>query len=167
MLGSKMFGRRKKELLAAGTSAPAFRLSGLDGSTRTLQDILNGGPALLAFYKISCPVCQLTAPYLGRLSGSKAIQVIGISQDDAGATRGFMQRFGVTFPTLLDLASEGYPASNAYGLSHVPSMFLVERDGAIAWSLEGFVKREFLAMAGQAGVDPFRPGENVPEWKAG
>jgi hypothetical protein len=49
----------------------------------------------------------------------------------------------------------------------VPSLFLVERDGTIAWSLEGFNKREFVAVAGQAGVNPFRPGENVPEWKAG
>jgi len=162
-----MFGRRKKELLAAGTSAPAFRLSGLDGSTRTLQDILNGGPALLAFYKISCPVCQLTAPYLGRLSGSKAIQVIGISQDDAGATRGFMQRFGVTFPTLLDLASEGYPASNAYGLTSVPSLFLLERDGAIARCFNGFSKRDFEEIGARAGVVPFGPGDHVPEWKAG
>jgi peroxiredoxin len=162
-----MFGRRKKELLAAGTSAPAFRLSGLDGSTRTLQDILNGGPALLAFYKISCPVCQLTAPYLGRLSGSKAIQVIGISQDDAGATRGFMQRFGVTFPTLLDLASEGYPASNAYGLTSVPSLFLLERDGAIARCFNGLSKRDFEEIGARAGVVPFGPGDHVPEWKAG
>ena len=69
---------------------------------RTLEDILAGGPALLAFFKISCPVCQLTAPYLERLAANHAIQVIGISQDERSATRGFLERFGVTFPTLLD-----------------------------------------------------------------
>ena len=99
-----MFGRRKKGLVAAGAPAPAFRLVGVDAGQRSLEDILAGGPTLLAFYKISCPVCQLTAPYLERLAANSALQVIGISQDDAGATREFIERFGVTFPTLLDLA---------------------------------------------------------------
>jgi peroxiredoxin len=162
-----MFGRRKKELVAAGASAPGFRLSCLDGSTQTLEDILARGPALLAFYKISCPVCQLTAPYLERLSANHAIQVIGISQDDARATRDFMERFGVTFPTLLDLSSEGYPASNAYGIASVPSLFLLEPDGTIARSFNGFSKRDFEEIGARAGVRPFGPDDQVPEWKAG
>src|ERR1700733_734459 len=98
-------------------STASFPIASLDAEARSLEDILAQGPALLAFYKISCPVCQLTAPYLQRLAANNAIQVIGISQDDANNTRGFMERFGVTFPTLLDLASEGYPASNAYGIA--------------------------------------------------
>ena len=124
-------------------------------------------PALLAFFKISCPVCQLTAPYLQRLAASKAIQVIGISQDDASATRGFMQRFGVTFPTLLDLSSENYPASNAYGITSVPSLFLLERDGTIARAIQGFSKRDLEEIGVRAGVAPFGPDDEVPAWKAG
>ncbi len=116
-----MFGRRRaKGLVAAGAKAPSFRLAGLDGSTRSLEEILAAGPALLAFYKISCPVCQLTAPYLERLAANNlerlvannALQVIGISQDDASATRSFANRFGLTFPTLLDSSEDNYPASN-------------------------------------------------------
>jgi peroxiredoxin len=162
-----MFGRRKKGMVAAGALAPGFRLTGLDGSTRSLPDILSGGPALLAFFKISCPVCQLTAPYLERLSANNAIQVIGISQDDAVATRGFTQRFGVTFPILLDLSNEDYPASNAYGITSVPSLFLLERDGVIVRSFNGFSKRDFEEIGVRAGVLPFGPGDQVPEWKAG
>ena len=107
-----MFGRRKKVLVEAGAQAPPFKLIGLDQLARSLDNILQRGPALLAFYKISCPVCQLTAPYLERLAANNAIQVIGISQDDGEATRGFVQRLGLTFPMLLDLSSEDYPASN-------------------------------------------------------
>ena len=68
---------------------------------------------------------------------------------------------------LKNASSTGPSASNAYGIGHVPSMVLVERDGSIAWSLEGFVKREFVAVAAQAGVHPFAPDEDVPEWRAG
>jgi len=163
-----MFGRRTKVVLAAaGTKAPAFRLTGLDGSARSLEDILSGGPALLAFFKISCPVCQLTAPYLERLSANKTLQVIGISQDGADATRDFAERFGVTFPTLLDLSSANYPASNAYGITSVPSLFLLEPDGTISRSFNGFSKRDFEEVGARAGISPFGPDDHVPEWKAG
>jgi peroxiredoxin len=163
-----MFGRRKKVLVSVGVQAPPFRLLGLDGPTQTLQDILTGGAALLAFYKISCPVCQLTAPYLERLAANTGgLQVIGISQDDASSTRGFMQRFGLTFRTLLDLGSEDYPASNAYGITSVPTLFLLEPDGTIARSFNGFSKRDFEEIGARAGVSPFGPEDHVPEWKAG
>jgi peroxiredoxin len=162
-----MFGRRKKTLVAPGAAAPPFALTGLDGATRTLQEILSAGPALLIFYKISCPVCQLTLPYLQRLSANPSIQVFGISQDDSSATRGFTQRLGVTFPMLLDQASEGYPASNAYGLISVPSLFLVESDGTVARSFNGFSKRDLEEIGARAGVAPFGPDDHVPEWKAG
>jgi peroxiredoxin len=162
-----MFGRRKKATVGSGDRAPSFRLDGLDGSTQSLGDILAGGPALLAFFKISCPVCQLTAPYLERLAANNAIQVIGISQDDAGLTRNFAQRFGVTFPTLLDSPAEDYPASNAYGITSVPSLFLLERDGTISRSFHGFSKRDFEEIGSRAGVLPFGPEDHVPEWKAG
>ncbi len=166
-----MWGRPKKVVLEAGAHAPSFRLKDLGGSVVSLQEILSKGPALLAFYKISCPVCQLTFPYLERLAASPAIQIIGISQDDLGATEGFNRRFGVTFPTLLDQALDqakvSYPASNAFGITNVPSMFLVEPDGRIASAFSGFSKRDMEALGKRAGVVPFRADENVPEWKAG
>jgi peroxiredoxin len=162
-----MFGGRKKVQVGAGVPAPGFRLAGLHDAPRSLADILAGGPALLAFFKISCPVCQLTAPFLERLAANPALQVIGISQDDANATRNFVQRFGVTFQVFLDSSSEGYPASNAYGISSVPSLFLVERDGIIARSFSGFSKRDFEEIGMRAGVLPFGPEDQVPEWRAG
>lgn len=162
-----MFGRKTKVMLAEGEQAPAFELKKLQGGQRSLGEILKTGPALFAFYKISCPVCQLTAPYLERLSAGGKIQIVGVSQDDAESTQGFNQRFGVTFPTLLDQASDGYPASNAYGISSVPSLFLVEPDGRVSKSFNGFSKRDLEDLGARAGVAPFRPDDKVPEWKAG
>ena len=70
-----------------------------------------------------------------------------------------MQRFGVTFPTLLDLASEEYPASNAYGITSVPSLFLMERDGIVTRSFNGFSKRDFEEIGQRGGVSPFGPDD--------
>ena len=154
-------------MVSEGDHAPAFLLTALDGEKKSLSEILQHGPALLIFYKISCPVCQLTAPYIQRLAAGRGLQVVGISQDDESATQGFNQRFGVTFPTLLDQSKEGYPASNSFGISSVPSLFLVEQDGKISKAFQGFSKRDIEALGDRAGSPIFRPEDNVPEWKAG
>jgi peroxiredoxin len=162
-----MWGRHKKVMIEAGDVAPSFRLRSLSGGAESLEQILAKGPALLAFYKISCPVCQLTFPYLERLSVGTALRIIGISQDDRESTLAFNQRFGVTFPTLLDQSKEGYPASNAYGITSVPSMFLVEPGGQVTKAFSGFAKRDMEALGQFAGIPVFQPDESVPEWKAG
>lgn len=160
-------GHKAKVMIAAGALAPPFELKCLAGGSRSLQQILGSGPALLVFFKISCPVCQLTLPYLERLASTSALQIIGISQDDADNTQAFVDRYGLTFPLLLDQSSDGYPASNAYGISSVPTQFLVEPDGRIATSFNGFSKQDLEALGARAGVAPFRPDDHVPEWKAG
>jgi peroxiredoxin len=162
-----MWGRKPKTIVPPGERAPAFELKSLGEGAQSLQEVLSHGPALLVFYKIRCPVCQLVAPYLERLAASSEIQVIGISQDDADSTAGFNQRFGVTFRTLLDEFSAGYAASNAYGISSVPTLFLVDRDGRVAKSFTGFSKRDIEELGDRAGVAPFQAGDSVPEWKAG
>ena len=152
--------------LESGVTAPDVTLVEAGGARRTLASLLAAGPVLLAFFKVSCPTCQLTLPFLGRLAAGN-LQVVPVSQDTPAATRRFAQEFGLAIPTLFDREEDGYPASNAYGIAHVPSLFLVDRDRRIVWSLEGFNRRELLAVASYAGMSPFLPGENVPEWKAG
>jgi peroxiredoxin len=154
-------------ILTRGMHAPPFELKDLDGNTQSLAEILGRGPVLLALFKVSCPVCQLTFPFLERVSKNDALQVIGISQDDAKATKAFNERFSVTFPTLLDESKEGFPVSNAFGISTVPSVFIVETDGTVSQSFAGFSKRDLEEIGKRVNVHPFRQDEYVPEFKAG
>ena len=146
---------------------PDVRLKLLSGGDVSLREIAARGPALLAFFKISCPVCQLTFPFLERLHAAGTLAVYGISQNDARDTRDFNEDFGVTFPALLDDEDDGFPASNAFGISSVPTLFLVEPGGAISHVIEGWRKKEMEFLATKAGAPVFRQGDNVPEWKAG
>ena len=155
------------KLLDPGSPAPEFQLPQLDGGSAALQEILAKGPALIAFYKTTCPVCQLTFPFLERIHKGGTLPVYAISQDDAEDTREFNREFGLTLPTLLDSGRSGYPVSNAFGISSVPSMFLIERDGAIARVIEGWSKQDIESLGELAGVRVIRQGDNVPEWKAG
>jgi peroxiredoxin len=165
-----MASKREKRMLTEGAKAPDFDLEQLTGGRRTLPEAAGGNPVLLAFFKVSCPTCQFAFPFLERLYRQRANREIGmyaISQDDAESTREFHSEFGVSMPTLLDKEDEEYPASNAYGLTTVPSLFLIEPDGRIARSIMGFDKRGLEELGGRLGADPFLPGEYVPEWKSG
>ena len=116
--------------LATGNMAPEFSLKSLDQKEYSLGALLERGPVVAAFFKISCPVCQFTFPFLERLHqryGSSGVTVLGVSQDDARATKGFASEYGVTFPLVLD--PDGYAVSNAYGLTNVPTIFLIEYGG--------------------------------------
>jgi peroxiredoxin len=122
---------------------------------------------LLAFFKVTCPICQLAFPFLERLHLAGTLPIYGISQNDDDDTREFNQEFGVTFPTLLDTEERGFAVSNAFGISSVPTVFLIGRDGMITRVIEGWLKKEMEWLGATAGAMLFRPGENVPEWKAG
>jgi len=155
-------------MLEAGKPAPSFELKdAASGAKVSLADVLAKGPAVLAFYKISCPVCQLTMPYLERMAAGGTLRFIGISQDDARDTEKFNRQFGVRIETLLDERANGFPASNAYKITSVPSLFVVETDGSISAAVNGFSKRDLEQIGQRAGVAPFRPGDKVPDFRPG
>jgi len=162
--------------LTVGTKAPEFELKTLDGKRFVLSEELARGPVLLAFFKVSCPTCQYAFPFLERLEqayGGRGVRIVGISQNDAKATAGFVKEFGVSFSMLLD-DTDNYPVSNAYGLTNVPSIFWIAQDGEIEISSVGWVKADFEAinrkMAESRQSAPavlFKPGEDVRDFRAG
>jgi peroxiredoxin len=161
--------------LSAGAKAPAFALESAVGTKASLADALKKGPVVAAFLKVSCPTCQFTAPFLERLHesyGGEKFTLWGISQDDAADTREFCREFEVEFPALID--ENGYLVSNQYGITNVPTVFLIAPDGKIQESCVGFSKKDLEKMAAAAaratGTAPtafFKPGEVIPDFKPG
>ena len=162
--------------LSSGVLAPDFKLTTTEGKTVSLRDSLRRGPVLAAFFKISCPVCQMTLPYLERIYKaypSERFTFVGVSQNDKKDTLAFAREYGISFPLAID-SSERYAASNAYGLTNVPTLFLIGADGSIELSSVGWSKadieelnRRLAKLAGVAPKPVFEPGEDVPEFKAG
>jgi peroxiredoxin len=176
ILGMSKTGGPPMAALTAGTNAPEFQLKAMDGRRFVLRDELAQGPVVLAFFKVSCPVCQYAFPFLERLErahGHQGVRIIGVSQDDPKHTAAFTKEFGVTFPVLLD-DRETYPVSNAYGLTNVPTAFWIAQDGQIEVSSVGWVKADIAEinrkMAESGKIAPaavFKPGEDVRDFRAG
>lgn len=163
--------------LEAGVKAPEIELQSLDGHKFSLKEAREKGPVVASFFKVSCPVCQMAAPYLDRIfkayNQSGKFTFVGVSQDNAADTQAYNKRFGVTFPVLLDPAGK-YPASNAYGLTNVPTTFLVSQESEITFSTVSWSKADMeqlnrrLAMLSDMPVAQiFLPGEKVSEYKPG
>jgi peroxiredoxin len=162
--------------LREGTKAPDFSLPALDGGTFSLQAALQRGQVLAVFFKVSCPICQYAFPFFERLRkayGGEKVAIVGISQDDKPSTAAFLKEYGVTFPALLDDPA-GYVVSNAYGLTNVPTWFLIAQDSEIKISSVGWVRADVedlnrrLADANHTALRRlFRPGDDVRDHRPG
>src|SRR5712691_12069935 len=161
--------------IVAGNIAPRFSLKSVDNKEYSLNTQMERGPVVAAFFKISCPVCQFTFPFLERLYKryGDGATFLGISQDDAKSTNNFAKEYGITFPILID-DENGYVVSNAYGLTSVPTIFLIETDGTVKLSCMGFDKKDLetiaadLAERKKISLAPlFRPDEVIPANKPG
>jgi thiol-disulfide isomerase/thioredoxin len=91
--------------LRAGHRAPDFALARLEKGdvqgTAHLGKLLADGPVLLAFFKSTCPVCQMTLPFLERIHRGRApgsLEIYGVSQDDQETTEEFAGEFGIVSP---------------------------------------------------------------------
>ena len=171
-----IFCGKRVSTLPAGEPAPAISLKDTSGQSFLLEEALKKGPVLAAFFKVNCPTCQFTFPFLERMYetyGDNGFTFLGISQNNAGDTREFAQEFGVKFPLLID-DENSFTASNEYGITNVPSVFLISQDGKILERSVGFAKQDLENMAKEAALSTkrpvtplFKPGEVVPSHKPG
>ena len=163
--------------LTTGVIAPDFSLPTVDGKQVSLNEVLKKGPVLLAFFKVSCPVCQYAFPFFERVSQlhrSDNVTVLGVSQDNRTNTKTFLQEYGVTFPVAIDDDTNSYAVSARYGLTNVPTVFLIAPSGEIEVSCVGWSKRDVEAInqrlaeyCNQQALPIWRAGESIQEFRAG
>jgi peroxiredoxin len=163
--------------LAVDMPAQEFALKSTTGKSLVLSELLKRGPVVLAFFKVGCPVCQYAFPYIERLwqiHKTEPVSFVGISQDKLADTEAFMKQYGVTFPVVLD-DPHGYKVSNAYKLTNVPTVYLVDRDGSIRVSSVGWVRKELedinlqlsMTAPSKQKFPVFKSGEEIVEFRAG
>ena len=131
--------------VALGEVAPASPLPRLEGSGNGSLAEYRGRWVLVNFWASWCVPCRQEAPALEdfqRRHGDGRFTVLGIdSRDLSGDGRGFVRRYGLSYPQLRD--GDG-GAAHDYGTTGVPENFLIGPEGKVRLLLRGPVTAEYL-----------------------
>ena len=128
-------------------------------------------PTAVYFYKVTCPVCQLSAPVTETFERAYPGHVVGVGQDPQEKLEQFSSEFAVTFPSLVD--APPYDVSNAYGISVVPTLYLIEdgtvTDVAESWDRKGFnrISERLAASTGRQYAAISEEGDGLPAFRPG
>src|SRR5439155_26088362 len=97
----------------------------------------HGRPIAIVFWASWCDPCDAEAPAIERFSRTPEGRgrVVGVDWSDAAAgARSFIARFRWTFPNLRDADGS---VGNSYGLTALPTTFIVDGRGRIHSELHG------------------------------
>ena len=127
----------------AGVTLPT-----LDGKARGSLAQLRGKVVVLNFWASWCGPCEAEAPVLERaqqrLAGSGGT-VLGVTyKDDADASRDFVRKYKVTYPSLRDDRLDLAPK---YGTTKLPETFVLDKGGHVVAMSRGEVSQDFLTRA--------------------
>jgi thiol-disulfide isomerase/thioredoxin len=120
-------------------SAPDLALKMVDGGTLKLSD-LRGKVVVVNFWDTWCPPCRQEMPSLERLKGlmkGEALEIVAINAgEDEDAIAEFRQAIkpALTFTIALDPKAE---AMKAFSVTGLPSTFVIDRQGHVAYRALG------------------------------
>jgi peroxiredoxin len=115
--------------LTAGTPAPGFRLTRVDGGELGLDEF-HGRKVLLVFSDPGCGPCNQLAPQLERAyRAGLGGHVLMISRGSAEANRAKVAEYGLSFPVVLQ---RHWEISRAYGMFATPIGYLIDEHGVVA-----------------------------------
>src|SRR5215813_9430957 len=128
--------------IPAGQPAPDFTLNCTPDQRLSLRE-LRGKPVVLAFYPADwSPVCGDQMALYNEIRGEFArfgAQLVGISVDGVWSHAAFARDRKLHFPLLADFEPKG-AAARLYGVYRDSdgcserALFVIDRDGRIAWS---------------------------------
>lgn len=131
-------------------SAPNFKVYDRKGKAVKLSDFA-GKPVVLNFWASWCPPCQSEMPDFDKVYAEVKSEVVfmmvdlsdGKRETQASGER-FVNSKGFTMPVYFD---NDLQAANAYGISSIPTTFLIKPDGSIVDKYSGAIDEETLRNA--------------------
>jgi peroxiredoxin len=133
--------------LSAGDRAPVFSLPAV-GSRSLSLDQIRKNPAekgvsrvvVLDFWATWCPYCVKEVPGLQKIYqafAGKGVTIVGISRDSGGVNdvKPFVQKNRITYTQLIDSEMK---VSRLYGVTGIPTTFVIDRSGIIRFIHIGY-----------------------------
>ncbi|MBB6634844.1 TlpA family protein disulfide reductase [Cohnella thailandensis] len=131
-----------------GEPAPAIRLASPEGREYELRPV-DGEAVVLNFWASWCLPCRAEASELNDLAQRHGdrVRVYAINltdKDRVEDVRGFVREYGLEPPVLLDKSSV---AAESYHIASLPTTYVLDEQGLVAWRKLGPVTRSELEEA--------------------
>jgi cytochrome c biogenesis protein CcmG/thiol:disulfide interchange protein DsbE len=125
-----------------GERVPQFELPLLDGSGSLSSEELQGSPVVVNFWASWCIPCREEAPLLEHAwheYRDEGVVFLGVNVNDSKSdARRFVERFGITYPTVRDI---DLVLPKQFGVKGLPETFFIDDRwtfvGAISGAEEG------------------------------
>ncbi len=129
-------------------SAPEFAGTLLDG-TDFSSKALTGHVAVLNFWGSWCAPCRVETPEFSKVATDLAHQGvdflgIDVKETDQQFAQAFVDRFGISFPSLYDPRGEVALAFRGYPANAIPSTIVLDPAGRVAAVYTGSVQQKDL-----------------------
>ena len=127
----RLFSAAKVDGAAADfTLAQVANARGAAASPLKLSE-LRGNVVLLDFWATWCGPCRAEAPILDKLASrykDRGLVVVGVNtSDEEGNAAPWVEQHGIHYPIVFDSGE----AASSYGVTGLPTMVLVSRDGKV------------------------------------
>ena len=148
---------------SVGSRAPNFEAQDLDGNIVRLSDF-QGQPVILNFWATWCTSCEAEIPALEQVFQERkdaGLVVLGVDWGEGrvGAARGFLDRLGATYVSVMDPSGA---IGDRYRVRGLPVTLAIDRDGVIRELIAGeLTYRAFDQFAQLASGDIDDVGEDV------
>ncbi len=123
--------------------APELNVLDLDGNPVSLVDYRDK-VVLVNTWATWCPGCEAEVPELQAFSETyqSVLMVIGVNAEEtADQVIPFLEKMEVTFPIWLDAKKSVY---RAFGSTHLPSSYVIDRSGMVRMAWYGPISEEML-----------------------
>jgi thiol-disulfide isomerase/thioredoxin len=115
----------------AAKEAPAISATYWLNSEALTLDALRGRIVVVEFWATWCPPCRTSIPHLIELHkkyGPKGVTIVSLTNEPKETVEPFAKELGMTYAI-----GGGSTSAAAYGVRGIPTAFIVDTAGAIAW----------------------------------
>ncbi|OEH93528.1 thiol-disulfide oxidoreductase ResA [Bacillus solimangrovi] len=132
------------EIVKKGEKAPDFILENLQGEKVQLSDY-EGKGIFLNFWGTWCKPCEKEMPYMENLYpeySAKDVEILAVNVGESKlAVEKFKERFGLSFPILLDKDGE---VVDAFGINPLPTTVLLNKEHEVVDTITGTLTEEMI-----------------------